>query len=296
LSNELALLCLGKKAFDALCALSESQLNCISFVVVGRDKEIANDYSSELIEFCRTKRIQVVERRDSDGLISSFNGFKIAIGWRWLIKDSHNLLVFHDSLLPKYRGFSPVVNCLINGERKLGASVLFACDEYDKGPIINQASISVTYPIKVSNAIDMVGKLYSQLLADLLGKIKNNESLSGYQQNESEASYSLWRDTSDYAIDWYRSAAEIVRFIDAVDYPYRGAECKADGRLIRISDAIEIDDVLVHDRKNAIGKVIFMNDGRPVVVCGQGLLKISSALDSNGQSIFPLKKIRIRFQ
>jgi methionyl-tRNA formyltransferase len=51
--------------------------------------------------------------------------FNIAISWRWMLKVS-NLIVIHDSLLPKYRGFSPLVNMLINGEDTLGVTVLFA--------------------------------------------------------------------------------------------------------------------------------------------------------------------------
>ena len=48
--------------------------------------------------------------------------------------------------------------------------------------------------------------------------------------------------------------------------------------------------------KNRVpGKIIFMSDGIPTVVCGTGLLTITSAVDVSGQSIFPLKKFRSRF-
>ena len=36
------------------------------------------------------------------------------------VKDERNLIVFHDSLLPNYRGFAPLVNCLVNNENRGG--------------------------------------------------------------------------------------------------------------------------------------------------------------------------------
>ena len=45
-----------------------------------------------------------------------------------MIKNSENLIVFHDSLLPKYRGFAPLVSQLINGEEYLGVTAIFTND------------------------------------------------------------------------------------------------------------------------------------------------------------------------
>jgi methionyl-tRNA formyltransferase len=53
----------------------------------------------------------------------------------------------HDSLLPKYRGFAPLPNALINGEREVGVTALFASEEYDMGDIVCQRRLAVEYPM-----------------------------------------------------------------------------------------------------------------------------------------------------
>ena len=56
-----------------------------------------------------------------------------------------------------------------------------------------------------------------------------------------------------------------------------------------------IDDVKIENRD--VGKIIFIKDGYPVIVCGKGLLKITEAVYLNdAKSIFPLKKFRIRLR
>ena len=63
--------------------------------------------------------------------------------------------------------------------------------------------------------------------------------------------------------------------------------------VIRVFKALSVNDVKIENRTP--GKVIFMEDGFPVVVCGFGLLKILEAQKENGHSIFPLRSFRTRF-
>ena len=166
-------------------------------------------------------------------------------------------------------------------------------DEYDKGPIIGQAKTAVNYPIKIKDAITQISPLYAELTCEIVGTIAKGEALKTMIQNDEEATYSLWRDEEDLKIDWSQSASDIQLFIDSVGEPYRGAKTSFDDQVIRISDTTEIPDVEVVNRD--CGKIIFYSDDRPVVVCGQGLLRIDDAhYDHSGDSIFPLKKFTFR--
>jgi len=63
---------------------------------------------------------------------------------------------------------------------------------------------------------------------------------------------------------------------------------------MRVNDAEVLPDLLIENRKP--GKIIFIQNGKPVVVCGMGLLKIISLTDDNTtQEMLPLKRFRIRF-
>jgi methionyl-tRNA formyltransferase len=98
--------------------LEEFGSSNIAYIVSEQDANLKNDPYSELEELSSKYGIPFYKRTSLDVSVEDkFKGYKFAIGWRWLIKNQHNLIVFHDSLLPKYRGFSPLVNSLVNGEK-----------------------------------------------------------------------------------------------------------------------------------------------------------------------------------
>lgn len=288
--NKANLYLMTQKGFSVLEALIYNGLHkYINQVIVGEDKHIDKDFSEEIIDLCKKNKIAHVLRNATLPAAYSF-----AVSWRWIINCDGELIVLHDSLLPKYRGFAPLVNQLINGEREIGVSAIFAEKEYDKGRIIAQEKLQIAYPVKIGEVIEKMAVLYAKLVLSLMNRIfLHNENLEGKIQDESQSSYSLWRDAEDYKIDWNRSADYIKRFIDAVGSPYKGAMSLMEGKPIRIFSASEREDVNIENRHP--GKIIFMENGFPVIVCGTGLLKITEAcFEDTKESIFPLKKFRIR--
>lgn len=247
----------------------------IGYVVSARDKALSEDCYEEIVDLCHENGILFISRGSQLPSVNDIS-YKFAIGWRWLIEDPDNLIVLHDSVLPKYRGFAPLVNMLVNGEKEIGVTALLASAEYDKGDILGQASVKVQYPIKISTAISQVSKLYSVLVLNIYNKILTGIPLEPQSQNEGDATYSLWLNEEDYRITWSWPAQKIKRFVDAVGFPYGRAETMLNEKNIKIDEVEVIDDVCVEDRERHVGKVIFMKDGKPVVICGQGLLLLTS--------------------
>ena len=268
-------------------------IDIIDHVIVGLDKHVVNDYSNEIIECCKLHGVKYCEFKDAT---TPKTEYSLAISWKWMIQDfPDQLIVFHESLLPKYRGFAPLVSQLMNREPLLGVSALFASSKYDTGDIIDQMSAAVDYPIKIVDAISLISKIYSKLTIEVLTKIVQGQVLSGEPQDESRATYSLWRDEDDYRIDWNKSANEIMNFVDSVGFPFLGASTMFDQHKVRVMSVEEIDDKVIINRD--VGKVIFTEKEDPVVVCGKGLLKIREAVYENDhQTIFPLPRFRIRFR
>lgn len=262
-------------------------------VVGAEDKDVLNDYYSEIKEFCLINKIKFYNKKDKVVLHTKYS---IAIAWRWMISQGgdNQLIVLHDSLLPKYRGFSPLPSMLINREPKIGVTALIANTEYDKGDIIMQESVDVIYPVKINDAIYIISQLYAKIVCSILDIIVKSNDIPTLPQNESEASYSLWRNEEDYAIDWSRDATYIQQFIYSLGYPYKGASTFIDDIKYRILDCEVLTDVKVENR--CPGKVIFVNNGCPVVVCGSGLLKITKMETEDSSSYLPLNKFRIRFK
>lgn len=292
-NNMLTLFLMTEKGYRFLQETVDKYASLFSLIVVGNDTSIREDFENEIIDFCVQHNLRCVKKLDFEKIESEY---ALAVSWRWLIKHPEDkLIVFHDSLLPKYRGFAPLVNSLINGETEIGVSAIFGGTDFDTGRVIAQSKTTITYPIKIADAIQVINKNYLACAEVVLNTLLNEKQFSAIPQDESAASYSIWRDEQDYKIDWSKSATEIRRFIDAVGYPYQGASTLFDDKLVRILGAEEVPDVKV-DRHH--GKVLFIKKGRPIVICGRGMLMITEAhIEDKGNILpfFPLSKFRIRF-
>lgn len=280
------------KGLAVLQALRDNaMLGCLSHVVVAGDGNTINDYREEIASLADQLGLPVYERAQVLPAVSHV----IAVSWRWLIKPSPGqaIIVLHDSILPRYRGFAPLVSALVNGDNKIGVTALLASEHYDDGPILGQETISIEYPVKIGHVIEQLKPLYGALVTNVACKLMDG-SLIGTKQNEAEATYSLWRDEQDYFIDWSWDAPRIQRFVDALGFPYKGAATLLDSHVCRIGDCVALPDVAIENRD--IGKVIFVQNGAPIVVCGAGLLKILVMTnDETRETALPLARFRTRF-
>jgi methionyl-tRNA formyltransferase len=290
---KIGLFVMSERGWAVLKDLAQHHRECIQFVVSSRNREVEADCYDEIKASCEENGLEFFDREDE---FEIGDILCIAVGWRWLIRDleEDRLIVAHDSLLPKYRGFAPVVSMLINGETSLGVTLIFASDQYDAGDIIGRRQVEIEYPITLREAYAKLCPLYVDLVRNTVDRLQKHEPVTGAPQNEGEASYSLWRDAEDYRIDFGRSAEECRRFVDAVGYPFKGAMSRVGSRLVRVFECTEVPDVSIENRD--VGKVIRVEDGCPVVVCGTGLLKLTRVVfDDAGESALPLSRFRVRF-
>jgi methionyl-tRNA formyltransferase len=228
----------------------------------------------------------------SDELIEETN-FIFVVGWQYVIHNFNSkYIIFHDSLLPKYRGFSPTVTALINGNNQIGVTAIKASEVVDRGDIYEQIAIKINYPIKIKEAYSMLAKVYVQIAEQIIDKAKT-KTLNMISQIEEDATYSVWRDEEDYFINWNWDSKKIARFVDAVGWPYSGAKTIYQSKITYIEDVIVTEDIYFEDRHP--GKIWSLKDSCPEVICGQGILKIISAKNEKHEKV-NFKKLRSRFK
>ncbi|OGX91094.1 methionyl-tRNA formyltransferase [Hymenobacter coccineus] len=262
----------------------------VALVVGAPDAHVANDYFAEIQALCAQENIPFQRRVAGRPPAASQ---ALAVSWRWLITGIDRLIVLHDSLLPQYRGFAPLVACLLNGEPEIGVTALYATTEFDQGPVLAQVARPVQYPITIARAVALAVECYLELTAQLWPGLCAGSLPPGTPQLEAAATYSLWRDEADYRIDWHRDSAYLRRFVDALGAPYRGASTLLGGQLHRVLAAEAEPDVVIENR--APGKVLFVRAGEPVVVCGTGLLRLTALRTDAGADALPLRQFRSRF-
>lgn len=166
----------------------------------------------------------------------------------------YGALNIHPSLLPKYRGPSPIQSFILSGEKETGTSIILLDEELDHGPILtrqklsveNLANLAVQPPLGGSTA-KLNYKQLEEKLAELGGELlveTINDWVSGeikpIPQKHDEATYTKKITKKDGEIDLNGPAEIIERKIRAFT-PWPGAYFFANGKRIIITDA-ELDE------------------------------------------------------
>jgi len=151
-----ALYLMSKKGYDVLETLVQSgHAKDIDRVVGARDHQVQADYYEEIRDLCARAGVAFAERNE---VSTSTSTWSLAISWRWML-EVKNLIVLHDSLIPRYRGYAPLVSALVNGEPELGVTALLGATEIDHGDVIAQKSLAVCYPAKIKDVIDRIANV-----------------------------------------------------------------------------------------------------------------------------------------
>lgn len=278
----------GTKGLAALRAALQYPQN-ISAVRIMSDSGLSNDPYSEMIKLVEENGLNLVT-----GEVPITDKEALAVGWKFLIKTPYErLYVIHDSLLPKYRGWNPLVTALQQRDSEIGVTLFLADDQIDHGPIVLQERISVTYPLRIKDAMQAVETAINGLVAFLM-KQPDRQNLLGKEQDENYATYSIWRNEEDYRVDWTDSAEEILTFINSVSFPYNGASTTLNGRFLRILRAKVVSDLSIINRTP--GKVWKIENGNITVLCGSGLIEILEYhFENEGQDTTSLISVKSKF-
>ena len=270
----LGVLCSGGLGFDTLVKIHEEYQ--IKFILT--DKK-----SIEIIQFSKEQEIPLFIGNPRNGkgyqfIKNIFVDVITSINYLFLIeKDiiSHpKKLIFniHGSLLPKYRGRTPHVWAIINGEKMAGITAHTIDEGCDTGKIISQIKVPIEYNDTGANMLKKYESLYFPLIQEILEKIEG-DSLELIDQNDKEATFFEKRVPSDGIIDWNLPKEQIRDWIRAQAFPYPGAFTFLEGKKITI-DKVSLVDIPVHKNyKN--GEIISINPNI-IVKTQNGTLKLSS--------------------
>jgi len=114
----------------------------------------------------------------------------------------------HASLLPKYRGASPVQQSLLNQDEKTGISIMKMTEKMDSGPVYKQSELPISDDDNALTLIDRLANLSAYETPDLLYTIAQGD-LSPTPQDDSQASYCEKIQKSDGQINWNEDAKTI---------------------------------------------------------------------------------------
>lgn len=181
---------------------------------------------------------------------------------------------FHGSLLPKYRGRTPHVWAIINGEKFTGATAHMMVEECDAGPIVIQKNIRIEDDFTGFDILSRFQDIYIEMLGELIIILENSEDMQEQlkPQDETKATYFGKRTPEDGLISWDWFKERILNWVRAQSYPYPGAYTYCNGQKI-IVDKVQFTDIGFDSRiKNG---TVIGTDPFPLVKVGNGVLKLS---------------------
>lgn len=190
----------------------------------------------------------------------------VANNWRtWLPPEifdqpPHGTLNIHDSLLPAYAGFSPIIWALINGEQQVGVTAHRMTAELDAGDILLQRSVPVGPADTATDLFHRTVDLIGPLVRDSLDLIASGTA-RWKAQDRTRASFFHKRSVEDGRIDWTWPAEDLERLVRAQSDPYPSAFTHHRGERIRIVAA-----AVSQARYGGTPGRVFIREGDGVVV------------------------------
>jgi methionyl-tRNA formyltransferase len=199
-------------------------------------EELARDHDIpvHLTERVDAETIDLVKRVEPDVIV-------VNSWYTWMPPElytlpPHGTLNLHDSLLPKFTGFSPVLWALISGASEFGLTVHLMDDGLDTGDILIQHSLPIG-PADTGTDLVLRGlDLIPVAVRDALTALESGTAV-WRPQNKAERTYFHKRSERDSLIDWSWPAEDLERFVRALSDPYPRAFTFYRGERIEVVEA-----------------------------------------------------------
>ena len=181
---------------------------------------------------------------------------------------SRGVLNVHPSLLPLYRGPSPVVTAIRDGASETGVSVMLLDEGMDTGPVIAQsASVRITESDTAESLTDQLFTIGVDLLVETIPAWERGD-IEAVPQDDGLATVTSLVEKSDGELDFGAPALQISRAIRAY-HPWPGTFTRWDGKLLKILKA-SVSETGEDDRPG----VVSVHDGRLIIGTGEGSLEV----------------------
>ena len=245
----------------------------------GRGNRLA---ASPISRYARDRDLQVLQlaslrpKEAQDGL-SSLAPDLVVVAAYGLILPRRTLelpplgcLNVHPSLLPMYRGPSPVSSAILNGDAVTGVTIIRLDEGMDTGPIVASRETAIT---KGENALELTARLFEMgaaLLMNVLPQWATGERVAR-PQDDAQATTTALFSREDGQIDWRSGADHIARQVLAY-HPWPGTFTRWRGKLLKIMEASPAQWEAHVDAPP--GLVMPPRDGGLDIATGEGVLRV----------------------
>ena len=181
----------------------------------------------------------------------------------------YGIINVHSSLLPKYRGASPIHSAILNGDTETGVSIMYIEEGLDTGDVINMQACEITETDTLGTLHDKLKILGAELLEEALDLIESGK-VTAVPQDHSKATFVKPIRKDEEKIDWTRPAEEVYNQIRALN-PFPGAFTLFKDTIVKIYETekdyedYEGDFGEIVAQKKKHGPVVKLRDGNLIL-------------------------------
>lgn len=177
----------------------------------------------------------------------------------------------HSSILPKYRGASPIHSALINGDDKTGVSIMFINEGLDTGDVLKIITTDITEEDDLGTLTERLAKLGSDALSHVVPTLIDKTYVAT-KQDDSLATLVKPIKKEEMKIDFSKTNVEIFNLVRGLS-PHPCAYTIKNGENIKIYKVEKIDK----DYQKPFGTVVELTKKGPIISCKNGSILITSA-------------------
>lgn len=239
-------------------------------IIINPVKQFGIEHNIEIIQPRKMKDSELIKKiKDLDPDLIVVVAYGKILPREIIEIPKYGIINVHSSLLPKYRGASPIHSAILNGEKETGVSIMYIEEGLDSGDVILMESCEIT-------ETDTLGTLHDKLKvigAELLGKaitLIEKEEVTSSPQDHTKATFVKPITKEEEKIDWSRPAEEVYNKVRGLN-PFPGAYTTFKGTVVKIYETekdyeeYEGDFGEIVALKKKHGPVVKLRDGNLIL-------------------------------
>ncbi|NBV05845.1 MAG: methionyl-tRNA formyltransferase [Proteobacteria bacterium] len=187
----------------------------------------------------------------------------------------------HPSLLPKWRGASPIQRPILEGDTETGVTIIKMDKGLDSGDMVCQEKFSLDGSETYKSLVEKLSVIGAEILLKSLNNLREGKIVLTKQDN-ALTTYAKKIEKSECEIDWNKSAKEIERKI-------RGLNGSLEAHFILNGEKIKIFAAEILDENSSEKEAGEILDNQLAIQCGKGIIR-PLILQRQGKKPMPLKE------
>lgn len=252
-------------------------------IITSPVKLLAQERGIEVLQFEKISSMTAVEQlKDLNADIMVTCAYGQILSDSVLTLTKNGVINIHASLLPKYRGSSPVQWALICGETQVGNTIMQTAKEVDSGDIILQRKINLKGEENTAEVLELLSKLGADMIVEALDLIEQGKA-EFIKQDHSQASYFPMLKKEDGRMNFNKTALELANFVRGMN-PWPSAFMSTKYGILKVKKAKAIYDEKYDNAQ--IGQVVESHPKVGLIIkCVDGCLSLIRVQGENAKEM-----------